>query len=98
MRYLIGSSIKFSLNNLSLYPVTNTSKYIKLKLSNFQCWIDTDTKLNRLNWMGIPFLPYPIPTNISILKPVRSLEWYIFGDQRNNCLYVLFLPPIKSHS
>ncbi|VIO91694.1 Uncharacterized protein BM_BM10817 [Brugia malayi] len=51
-------------------------------------WIDTDTKLNRLNWMGIPFLPYPIPTNISVLKPVRSLEWW--------CIFSTFLAIIQS--
>ncbi|VDK73156.1 unnamed protein product [Litomosoides sigmodontis] len=51
--------------------------HVELKiLTVLRCWIDTDTKLNRLNWMGIPFLPYPIPTNISVLKPVRSLEWW----------------------
>ncbi|OZC08695.1 hypothetical protein X798_04243, partial [Onchocerca flexuosa] len=55
--------------------------HIELKiLTVLLYWIDTDTKLNRLNWMGIPFLPYPIPTNISVLKPARSLEWwYIFS-------------------
>uniref|UniRef100_A0AAF5RUL6 Cyclic nucleotide-binding domain-containing protein n=1 Tax=Wuchereria bancrofti TaxID=6293 RepID=A0AAF5RUL6_WUCBA len=52
------------------------------------CWIDTDTKLNRLNWMGIPFLPYPVPTNISVLKPVRSLEWW--------CIFSAFLAIIQS--
>ncbi|MCP9259554.1 Sodium/hydrogen exchanger 7 [Dirofilaria immitis] len=49
--------------------------HLELKiLTMLRYWIDTNTKLNRLNWMGIPFLSYPIPTNISVLKPVRSLE------------------------
>uniref|UniRef100_A0A915PJ54 Cation/H+ exchanger domain-containing protein n=1 Tax=Setaria digitata TaxID=48799 RepID=A0A915PJ54_9BILA len=52
------------------------------------CWIDTDTSLNRLNWMGVPFLPYPIPTNISVLKPARSLEWW--------CIFSAFLAAIQS--
>ncbi|VBB26902.1 unnamed protein product [Acanthocheilonema viteae] len=63
--------------------------HIELKiLTVLRCWIDTDTKLNRLNWMGIPFLPYPIPTNISVLKPVRSLEWW--------CIFSAFLAVIQS--
>uniref|UniRef100_A0A1I7VT24 Na_H_Exchanger domain-containing protein n=1 Tax=Loa loa TaxID=7209 RepID=A0A1I7VT24_LOALO len=57
-------------------------------LTVLRCWIDTDTKLNRLNWMGIPFLPYPSPTNISVLKPIRSLEWW--------CIFSAFLAIIQS--
>ncbi|VDK63205.1 unnamed protein product [Onchocerca ochengi] len=63
--------------------------HIELKiLTVLLYWIDTDTKLNRLNWMGVPFLPYPIPTNISVLKPARSLEWW--------CIFSAFLAIIQS--
>ncbi|KAM3723426.1 Sodium/hydrogen exchanger [Dirofilaria immitis] len=63
--------------------------HLELKiLTMLRYWIDTNTKLNRLNWMGIPFLSYPIPTNISVLKPVRSLEWW--------CIFSAFLAVIQS--
>uniref|UniRef100_A0A0R3S0L2 Na_H_Exchanger domain-containing protein n=1 Tax=Elaeophora elaphi TaxID=1147741 RepID=A0A0R3S0L2_9BILA len=72
--------------------------HIELKiLTVLRCWIDTDTKLNRLNWMGVPFLPYPVPTNISVLKPVRSLEWHVFNDQKINYRHfvIFFSFPLK---